>query len=264
MAVRPRFSLLQDWLAWQETLHPVAIDLGLERVARVADRLACRVPAPVVVTVGGTNGKGSCVALLEAVLRRAGYRVCAYTSPHLYRYNERLRLDGEPVSDAALCEAFERVDAARGDDSLTYFEFGTLAALQLMSRRRPDVALLEVGLGGRLDAVNVVDADVALITGIAIDHTEWLGTERDAIGREKAGIMRNGRPAVCGDRDPPAGLIDEAGRLGAQLLLLGRDFSISEDDQGWHWRGAQCICKACPNLALTVRTRRVTRLVCLR
>ncbi|MGW8309870.1 MAG: bifunctional tetrahydrofolate synthase/dihydrofolate synthase [Thiogranum sp.] len=233
----PRFTSLQDWLTWQESLHPVAIDLGLERVARVADRLVCRTPAPVTVTVAGTNGKGSSVALLEAILRRAGHRVAAYTSPHLHRYNERLRFDGEPVGDAALCEAFARVDAARGDDSLTYFEFGTLAALDLMSRRRPDVALLEVGLGGRLDAVNIVDADVALITGIGIDHTDWLGADRDAIAREKAGIMRPGRPVICGDRDPPAALNSEAGRLGAPLALAGHDFAIARDDRGWSWRG---------------------------
>lgn len=237
MAATPRFLSLQDWLDWQETLHPTAIDLGLERVSRVADRLACRVPAPIVISVAGTNGKGSCVAMLEAILLRAGCRVAAYTSPHLYHYNERLRFDAEPVSDAQLCEAFARVDAARGDQSLTYFEFGTLAALDLMSRGKPDVAVLEVGLGGRLDAVNIVDADVALITSIGIDHTDWLGPDRDAIAGEKAGIMRAGRPAVCADDDPPPGLIDAAARCGADLAVAGRDFSIKEAGGRWHWQG---------------------------
>jgi len=237
MSVIPRFSSLQDWLSWQETLHPTAIELGLERIGRVADRLGCRRPASVVISVAGTNGKGSCVAMLEAILLRAGFRVAAYTSPHLYRYNERLRFDGQPVSDAELCDAFARVDSARAEQSLTYFEFGTLAALELMSRRKPDVALLEVGLGGRLDAVNIVDAHVALITSIGIDHTDWLGPDRDAIGREKAGIMRTGRPAVCADRDPPAGLIEQAGRCGAQLALAGRDFSARAGGGHWHWKG---------------------------
>lgn len=237
MAATPRFLSLQDWLDWQETLHPTAIDLGLERVSRVADRLACRMPAPIVISVAGTNGKGSCVAMLEAILLRAGYRVAAYTSPHLYRYNERLRFDAEPVSDAQLCEAFARVDAARGEQSLTYFEFGTLAALDLMSRGKPDVAVLEVGLGGRLDAVNIVDADVALITSIGIDHTDWLGPDRDAIAGEKAGIMRAGRPAVCADDDPPPGLIDAAARCGADLAVAGRDFSITEEGGVWRWQG---------------------------
>jgi len=237
MAATPRFLSLQDWLDWQETLHPTAIDLGLERVSRVADRLACRMPAPIVISVAGTNGKGSCVAMLEAILLRAGYRVAAYTSPHLYHYNERLRFDAELVSDAQLCEAFARVDAARGEQSLTYFEFGTLAALDLMSRGKPDVAVLEVGLGGRLDAVNIVDADVALITSIGIDHTDWLGADRDAIAGEKAGIMRAGRPAVCADSDPPRGLIDAAARCGADLAVAGRDFAITEAGGRWHWQG---------------------------
>lgn len=237
MAATPRFSSLQDWLDWQQTLHPAAIDLGLERVGRVADRLACRLPAPIVISVAGTNGKGSCVAMLEAILLHAGYRVAAYTSPHLYRYNERLRFDAELVSDAQLCEAFARVDAARGEQTLTYFEFGTLAALDLISRRKPDVAVLEVGLGGRLDAVNIVDADVALITSIGIDHTDWLGTDRDAIAGEKAGIMRAGRPAVCADSDPPRGLIEAAARCGAELAIAGREFSVTEAGCRWHWQG---------------------------
>ncbi|HHH42791.1 MAG TPA: bifunctional tetrahydrofolate synthase/dihydrofolate synthase [Gammaproteobacteria bacterium] len=250
MTISPRFATLQDWLDWQETLHPAAIDLGLERVGRVADRLHCRNPARVVISVAGTNGKGSSVAMLEAILLRAGYRVGCYTSPHLLRYNERIRLAGEEVSDQALCDAFARVDAARADDSLTYFEFGTLAALDIMRRARLDVALLEVGLGGRLDAVNIVDADAALLTSIGIDHTEWLGADRASIAREKAGILRAGCPAVCGDADPPDSLREVAQRAGADLRVLGQDFSLVEAARGWHWQGGQRRYRDLPRPAL--------------
>jgi len=239
MTAAARFDTLQGWLSWQETLHPKAIDLGLQRVARVADRLVCRQPAATVISIAGTNGKGSCVALLEAVLLRAGYRVGAYTSPHLFRYNERVRLDGASVDDAVLCDAFARVDAARGGETLTYFEFGTLAALDIMTRRCPDVALLEVGLGGRLDAVNLVDADAALITGIGVDHTDWLGPDRESIAREKAGIMRAGKPAVCGDSTAPRSLLEAAVQRGAPLTLAGRDFFFKAGVQGWCWQGRQ-------------------------
>jgi dihydrofolate synthase/folylpolyglutamate synthase len=238
MNSRDRFSSLNDWLEWQESLHPSSIDLGLQRVGRVADRLRCRSPAKIVISVAGTNGKGSSVAMLEAILLRAGYRVGCYTSPHLFRYNERLRLQGEQISDAALCQAFARVDGARGKTTLTYFEFGTLAALDIMTREAVDVALLEVGLGGRLDAVNIVDADAALITSIGIDHTEWLGKDRDAIAKEKAGIMRPGKPAVCAEADPPAALLAEAARIGAVWRVLGTDFTIRRLGRGWHWQGA--------------------------
>ncbi len=246
----PRFTTLDDWLAWQETLHPSAIDLGLERVGRVADRLQCRTPAPRVISIAGTNGKGSSLALLEAILSRAGYRVACYTSPHLLRYNERLRLCGEEVSDQALCDAFARIDAARGEDSLTYFEFGTLAALDIIRREALDVALLEVGLGGRLDAVNIVDADAALITSIGIDHTEWLGSDRAAIAREKAGILRASCPAVCGDADPPQTLRAEAQRIGARLRVLGEDFRLHESARGWHWQGESAQYQDLPRPAL--------------
>ncbi len=245
-----RFATLQDWLDWQETLHPSAIDLGLERVGRVADRLQCRNPAQLVISVAGTNGKGSSVALLEAILSRAGYRVGCYTSPHLLRYNERLRLCGKEVTDQALCEAFARIDRHRGEVSLTYFEFGTLAALDIMSREALDVALLEVGLGGRLDAVNIIDADAALITGIAIDHTEWLGADRESIAREKAGIMRAACPVVCGDADPPRSLRTEADRIGANLRVLGQDFSLGETACGWHWQGRHTRYRDLPRPAL--------------
>jgi dihydrofolate synthase/folylpolyglutamate synthase len=233
-----RFNTLQEWLEWQERLHPKSIDLGLERVAAVADRLHCRRPANVVISVGGTNGKGSCVALLDAIYRQAGYRTACYTSPHILRYNERLRLQGEPVSEDLLCVAFDRVDTARGETTLTYFEFGTLAVLDIMTRQPLDVAILEVGLGGRLDAVNVVDADVAMLSSIDVDHVDWLGPDRDVIGREKAGIFRGGNAAVCGDPDPPESVLAEAARIGARLSVSGRDFKFERDGRKWAWHGS--------------------------
>jgi len=250
MAQAARFSCLQDWLDWQETLHPESIELGLARVGTVADRLACRQPAPLVISVAGTNGKGSSVALLEAILLRAGYRVGAYTSPHLFNYNERVRLMGEAVEDGLLCDAFARVDARRGDISLTYFEFGTLAALDIFSQQTLDIAILEVGLGGRLDAVNIVDADVALITTIGIDHTAWLGEDREAIAREKAGIMRAGRPVVCSDSHCPDAIEQEAQLVGAPLYRLGREFRLSHSGRHWHWQGAQSSFRDLPVPAL--------------
>ncbi|HHJ14231.1 MAG TPA: bifunctional tetrahydrofolate synthase/dihydrofolate synthase [Gammaproteobacteria bacterium] len=246
----PRFHTLEEWLAWQESLHPVAIELGLERVTRVARELDCLAPAPVVITVGGTNGKGSSLAMLEAILCRAGYRTGCYTSPHLLHYNERLRIDEAVLEDADWCESFARVDAARGGISLTYFEFGTLAALDLMGRAGVDVALLEVGLGGRLDAVNIVDADLAMVTSVGLDHTEWLGDNRDAIGREKAGIFRPGRPAICVDADPPDGLLQAAAATGARLSVLGRDFHLRHDGPRWHWQGARAHWQDLPRPAL--------------
>lgn len=234
-----RFPTLDAWLAWQETLHPAAIDLTLQRVAAVWRSMGAVPPADVVITVAGTNGKGSCVAYLENIFRSAGYRVGAYTSPHLMRYNERVRIGGSEATDAQLCAAFERVDRARGDNTLTYFEFGTLAALDCFSQAKLDVAVLEVGLGGRLDAVNIVAADVALITSIGIDHTEWLGPDREHIGFEKAGVFRPQRPAVCGDPEPPASLVNHAAALGAPLYILGREFNFESDPAAWTWRGPQ-------------------------
>ncbi|HHH89422.1 MAG TPA: bifunctional tetrahydrofolate synthase/dihydrofolate synthase [Aliiroseovarius sp.] len=234
-----RFDSLQDWLRWQESLHPAEIELGLERVATVFARLHERHFACPVITLAGTNGKGSSLRLLEAVYRAAGYRTGAYMSPHLLRYNERIRLDGEEATDAAIMEAFARVDAARAGVSLTYFEFGTLAALDIFLREQPDVVLLEVGLGGRLDAVNIVDADVALITAIGLDHTEWLGRDRETIGFEKAGILRAGRPAICSDPAPPSSIAEQASRLGAPLYRLGRDFRFEvHGDGSWRWQAA--------------------------
>jgi dihydrofolate synthase / folylpolyglutamate synthase len=205
-----RFASLDQWLAWMETCHPQAIELGLERIARVASAMGLAEVADKIVTVAGTNGKGSCVATLEALLLAQGRRVGSYSSPHLIRYNERIRIGGVEVDDARLCEAFAAVDVARGTTSLTYFEFGTLAAFYLFAHSQLDVAILEVGLGGRLDAVNLLDADIAIITNIAIDHTDWLGSTRDAIAVEKAGILRPGIRFICGDTEPPATLIDAA------------------------------------------------------
>jgi len=242
-----RFSSLEEWLTWQETLHPEQIDLGLERVAVVRDRL-CPEPVPfTVITVAGTNGKGSTVTLMESMLRAAGYRVGAYTSPHLLRYNERIRIDGTMATDAALCDAFARVDAARGSTSLTYFEFGTLAAIDLFYRARVEVALLEVGMGGRLDAVNLLDADVAVVTTVDIDHTAWLGEDRETIGREKAGIFRADHPAVCGETEPPKTVVAEAERLRAPLYRQGREFVAERSaPDHWTWRGPGRVRRALP------------------
>jgi len=227
---------LQDWLDFCERLHPVAIDMGLDRVREVAERLALRFACPVI-TVAGTNGKGSTCAMLEAVLLQAGYRTGVYTSPHLVHFEERCRLSGQSASADALAEAFAAVEAARGAVSLTYFEFSTLAILWLMSRANLDVVILEVGLGGRLDAVNIVDADCAVITSIDLDHMAILGNDRETIGREKAGIMRAGRPVVVSDPMPPQSVVTHAETLGADLWRFGRDFNFSGDKQQWSWAG---------------------------
>lgn len=231
-----RFDNLEDWLRWQQSLHPHTIELGLERVGAVARRLGLVKPRHQVITVAGTNGKGSCVAMLEAILIDAGYRVGSYTSPHLLRYNERVRVQHETVSDAALCETFDRIELARQSVSLSYFEFGTLAAMLIFADSGLDVAIMEVGLGGRLDAVNLLDPDVALITSIDLDHTEWLGADREAIGFEKAGIMRAGRPVVCGDPEPPASIAVHAASVGARLYQFNADFSYRREDGDWTWQ----------------------------
>jgi len=223
---------LDDWLEYIERQHPQAIALGLERVAAVLQKLQIKINCPII-TVGGTNGKGSTCAMLEAILISAGYRTGLYTSPHLVRYNERVRIAGREADDGALCEAFDAVEHARGKVPLTYFEFGTLAALWLFSRENPDVLILEVGLGGRLDAVNVLDADCAVLTSIGIDHVEYLGGTREEIGREKAGIFRAGRPAVIADANPPASVVAEIQRVGAVPILFGRDFGYAK--QGTQW-----------------------------
>ncbi len=230
---------LREWLERLERLHPREIELGLERVGEVWRRLGPAQVPFVTVTVGGTNGKGSVVRLMESVLLAAGRRVGAYTSPHLLRYNERIRIGGTEVPDDALCAAFERVESARGETSLTYFEFGTLAALDLFVRAGMEVAVLEVGLGGRLDAVNLVEPDVAVVTSVDIDHTDWLGETREAIGREKAGIFRAGRPAVCGDPEPPASLLAHARATGARLYRAGAHFRFRETGRDWSWNAGE-------------------------
>src|SRR3569623_433378 len=232
-----RHTTLDAWLHWQEGLHPNKIDLGLDRVRAVWRRLHAEAPPFVVITVGGTNGKGSSVAMLENILAAAVYRTGAYTSPHLLRYNERVRVAGETASDEQLCVAFARVDVARGDISLTYFEFGTLAALDIFFGAELDVAILEVGMGGRLDAVNILDADVALVTTVDIDHAAWLGTDREAIGVEKAGIFRARRPAVYGDEAPPQSVVTYAHDVDAELYVYGRDYHAEADAAGWTWSG---------------------------
>lgn len=233
-----RFDSLQGWLKWQESLHPIVIDLGLERAARVFYALNPDYVKPPTITVAGTNGKGSSVAYLEAIYTAQGYRVGSYTSPHILKYNERIKIDGKPVSDDIICEAFARIEAVRGNTSLSYFEFGTLAALDIFSRVEVDVQLLEVGLGGRLDAVNIVDPDVAVITSISIDHIEWLGGTREAIGREKAGIFRAAIPAIIGDPAPPNSLMQSAIEQHALLYCIGKDFGYKKQATGWDWFSA--------------------------
>ncbi len=227
---------LQDWLGRIEQLHPKTIDLGLERLRAVAVRLALSPGCPVI-TVGGTNGKGSTCAMLESILLAAGYRVGLYTSPHLVRFAERVRIDGRPVDDAALVEQFEAVEAARAGTPLTYFEFTTLAAVRLFQSRKLDAVILEVGLGGRLDAVNLFDADCAIVTSIDIDHAEYLGGTRERVAWEKAHIFRPGRPAICSDPLPPATLVEHARSIGADLWLHGRDFNHTGDRQQWAYGG---------------------------
>jgi dihydrofolate synthase/folylpolyglutamate synthase len=227
---------LDDWLERCERLHPVTIDMGLERVETVRSRLGLRFEVPVV-TVAGTNGKGSTCAMLEAIAASAGYRVGVYTSPHLVDFVERCRIAGDVAAADALVPHFEAVEAARQDVSLTYFEFTTLAILRLMSHSALDLVVLEVGLGGRLDAVNVIDTDCAIITSIDLDHMALLGPDREHIGREKAGIMRAGRPAVVSDPMPPESVLRHAESIGADLWRFGRDFNYTGDRQQWSWGG---------------------------
>lgn len=231
-----KFSTLGEWLAYLETLHPKSIAMGLDRVGAVYARLGIVLTCPVI-TVGGTNGKGSTCAFLECMLRAGGFRVGAYTSPHFLHYNERVRIDGAVATDEALLESFAAVESARLTTPLTYFEFGTLAAFWLFARAGLDVLVLEVGLGGRLDAVNVIDADVAVVTTVAIDHVDYLGTTREDIGREKAGIFRAGAFAICADRNPPATLLAQASAIDARLLRIGIDYDFTAQDGQWSYRG---------------------------
>lgn len=230
-------TTLPDWLALLESRHAeVHIDMGLDRVRAVKEAMALRFDCPVIM-VAGTNGKGSTCAMLEAILLRAGYKVGLYIKPHFLDFNERARVGGELASDQALVDAFHAVEQKRGDIDLTYFEFTTLAIMHLLAGSKLDVAILEVGLGGRLDAVNVIDADVAIVTSVDIDHTDYLGTTREEIGFEKAGIFRPGKAAICSDPVPPASLVAHAEAIGADLWLLGRDFNYSGDKQQWNFGG---------------------------
>lgn len=239
-----QLNSLPAWLDWLEKNHPTEIELGLARITCVAERMNLLTPSATVVTVAGTNGKGSCVAATASLLGAAGYSVGVYTSPHLLHYNERIVVNGSAVTDDEICSAFDAIFNAcqqtTGDYpqpiSLTYFEYGTLAALEVFRRRQVTAMVLEVGLGGRLDAINIIDADVVVITSIALDHTDWLGDNREAIGYEKAGIMRAGKPVVCADFSPPQSLLDHAQKLSAPLHLITRDFGYEViDNSTWSW-----------------------------
>ena len=236
---------LADWLARLEQLHPSTIELGLDRVRKVKDALGLAPDFPLII-VGGTNGKGSTCAYLEAILLAAGYKTGLYTSPHLLRYNERVRVAGQDSCDAELVDAFEKVDAVRSETSLTYFEFGTLGAMIRFIDAGVDVAILEVGLGGRLDAVNVFDADAAIVTSVDLDHMEYLGDTREKIAFEKAGIYRAGRPAICADPVPPASLLEHARSIGADLRCVNQDFSAQRQDDRWTYRGPSLTWSALP------------------
>ncbi|HET9405507.1 MAG TPA: bifunctional tetrahydrofolate synthase/dihydrofolate synthase [Burkholderiales bacterium] len=260
---------LGQWLDYVEQLHPKTIALGLDRVEKVKQALGIAPTFPII-TVGGTNGKGSVCAMLEAILHCSGYRVGCYTSPHLLRYNERVRVSRAEASDSDLARAFSAVESGRGDVPLTYFEMGTLAALWLFAERRVEVAVLEVGLGGRLDAVNAFNADCAVITTVDIDHVDYLGADREAIGYEKAGIFRGGRPAVCADPAPPASLVRHAGEIGAQLVRIGADFGVTLQDKQWQYWGPRGKRNALPHPALRGPSQlgnaaaAITALECLR
>ncbi len=238
MSERSRASL-DSWLQHIAAVHPREIELGLERSRRVAGHMGLTRPGRHVITVAGTNGKGSCVACLEAILQQSGYRTGTYTSPHIHRFNERFRVDGQCCSDDTLTAALARVESCRGPDSLSYFEFATLAALWIFQQAEVDVALLEVGLGGRLDAVNIIDPDIAIITSISLDHEDWLGSGLENIGREKAGILRGNIPAILGSSNPPKSILDRAGEIGAQVFMLGKDFEAtpSASRAHWQWQG---------------------------
>lgn len=228
---------LDQWLAFLESNHPTEIDMGLERVQTVAQRLDLLKPAPLTLLVAGTNGKGSTVTMSSCILNAAGLNVGSYMSPHLHVYNERVRINGQPVSDELIVESFEVIDDARADISLTYFEVGTLSALYIFKKFQVDAAVLEIGLGGRLDAVNIVDPTGAAVTSIGLDHQDWLGSDINNIAFEKAGVYRANQPAICGQRDVPSRLIEHAESIGAHLLLKGRDFDFKWLATSWSWHG---------------------------
>lgn len=230
---------LEAWLEYQQQIHPSAIELGLERVRAVAARMGLVPAGSVTLTIAGTNGKGSSATLAALIYQQAGYRTGLYRSPHLMRYNERVVIDGVEASDAALCSAFAEIEKARAEIALTYFEFGTLAALWLFREAGVQVQVLEVGLGGRLDAVNIVDADCAMVTNIGLDHEDWLGAGREAIGFEKGGIFRRHRPAIVVDPAPPQSLLKQARDHAAKLLRLGVDYRYEAGEQAWRWQSSQ-------------------------
>jgi dihydrofolate synthase/folylpolyglutamate synthase len=240
---------LADWLTYLESLHPKTIALGLERVAQVKQRLNLQPNFPIII-VGGTNGKGSVCAMLESILHAAGYRVGCYTSPHLLDYNERVRVSKHQANDAELCAAFKKIERVREDISLTYFEFGTLAAMQMFTEQKVDVAILEVGLGGRLDAVNIFDADCAIVTSIDIDHVDYLGDTREKIAFEKAGIFRAGKVAIFGDTDVPQAIRTQAEKVGAELWCIGSEFGFTSHQGQWDFRGKKASRSALPFPAL--------------
>jgi dihydrofolate synthase/folylpolyglutamate synthase len=232
-----QFNTLDEWLDWQTSLNPREIELGLSRISTVAQRLNLLSPSFPIISVAGTNGKGSSVILLDAILSAAGYRVGRYTSPHLLRYNERICIGGIEATEAQLCQAFDLIEEVRNEIALTFFEFNTLAALLVFQHNEIDLAVLEVGLGGRLDAVNIFDPEIALVTAIDIDHTDWLGHDRESIGFEKAGIFRAQRPAVCSDPNPPQRLIEHAAQLQTPLYCLGHDFTYKKNNEKtWNWQ----------------------------
>lgn len=245
---------LADWLLWQESLHISEIDLGLERIGKVAERLNLLTPTFPIITVAGTNGKGSTVAFLDTILCAEGYKTGAYTSPHLVNYNERIRLDGAQTSDELIIEAFTAIDKARYSDqantekseevSLTYFEFSALAAMYIYQQHNVDVAILEVGLGGRLDATNLWDTSLAIITSIGVDHIDWLGDDRELIAIEKAGIMRKNTPAISGDLNPPSTIQSETKRIGSQLQQINSEFFFELENtnkpiNSWYWKNSE-------------------------
>lgn len=232
-------SPLAAWLYYLENLHSQAIELGLKRVKAVAAKLDLLQPAPFVITVAGTNGKGTTCRTLEAILMAAGLRVGVYSSPHLVRYTERVRIQGEELPEQAHCQSFATLEAGRGDIPLTYFEYGTVSALQLFKNAKLDVVILEVGLGGRLDATNIVDANVAVVTSIALDHTDWLGSDRESIGREKAGVFRGQTPAVVGEPDMPQSIADVAAEKGSQLYRVGENWRYAVQGDSWSWQATE-------------------------
>ncbi|WP_218311467.1 bifunctional tetrahydrofolate synthase/dihydrofolate synthase [Alteromonas antoniana] len=242
----PADRSLAQWLTYLESIHPSAIDMGLERVETVAATLGLTFTDRTVITVAGTNGKGTTCKFLEQAAIAQGKSVAVYSSPHLLTYRERVRYNGELPTEAAFCEAFTCVEAARGDTTLTYFEFGTLAAMKMMMEWQADIVILEVGLGGRLDATNIVDPDIAVITTIDLDHQDWLGDTREKIAVEKAGIMRPGIKAVIGDRQPPSTLHEEVTRFQAKALWAERDFTVTEHQDGWDWHCGEVSLKALP------------------